>query len=101
MLACRFPLFLRGKSILSIVMLELCVPVNLPQVGSIHSLLQPLQRAQSASVSMATLPWERERKERGCCFVYEIVLLHGAALPAAWLNGLSLFSTPPSHFSVN
>lgn len=40
------------------------------------------------SVPMATLPWERERKEKRCCSIYEIVLLYGAALPAAWLNRL-------------
>lgn len=43
------------------------------------------------SVPMATVPWERQRKEKRCRSIYEMVLLYGAALPAAWLNGLSFF----------
>lgn len=83
---------LRGRSILRVAILDLCVPINLLQVGSTCSLLHPRQRAQSTSVPMATLPRERRGKGKRCHSIYEPALLRGTALPAAWLNGLVVFS---------
>lgn len=95
-----FSFFLREEKASSGI-LELCVPINLLQVGSNCFPLHPLQRAQSVSVPMATLPWERGRKEKRCRSIYEMVLLYGAALPAACLNGLSFFFFPPSLISLS
>lgn len=58
-------LSLRGKGILREAIPELCVPINLLQVGSVHSFLHPHQRAQRMSVPMATLPWRERGRKRG------------------------------------